>query len=245
MYILFLSVLLVLNLQAAWTDEEREYYKKKYLKESHENINDAKNKTKDWFSEETLALFAKVYGVDALKRLNYITNLLDDLREESLYKKLSTIDSIANRIHFSPDQKHWKKENYWATPLETIGTNYGDTEDITLLKYFLMVKVGINPRDIELIKKKTPFLRKNKEYKENISLFYFHKESINPLVLDYLFRDGKIYKFQESFLYEYIKKAPEKKWDVILSEKRNNKDFDFMNTIILDDDKRKEIDIFY
>jgi len=53
-----------------------------------------------------MALFTKKYGKDALKRLAYIEKIILELQNASLYKKLSTIDKLVNRIHFMPDDKH-------------------------------------------------------------------------------------------------------------------------------------------
>jgi predicted transglutaminase-like cysteine proteinase len=220
-FIIFL--LFFVNAHAAWDEKKQEYYKNKYLKEN----NDVHEIEQVYLvSKKTKKQFTKKYGKDALKRLNYIDESIRDLKGASLYKKLSTIDKLVNKLHFMPDSKHWKKENYWATPLETIGTNYGDTEDMSLLKYVLMVKVGLDPRDIQLIEKSIPFKRKNKEYKENVSLFYFTKNDINPLVIDYNFRRGKIYKYEDQFKYKFIKKSPNKQWDKIFTKNVSSDDID-------------------
>ena len=119
--IFILSFILSLNANALWTEEEKNYYKNKYSKNN--NKSDIKKATKVFFvTQKTMKQFGKIYGKDALKRLKYFDNAIRSLRDASLYKKLSTIDKLVNRLHFMPDNKHWKKENYWATPLETIGT---------------------------------------------------------------------------------------------------------------------------
>lgn len=179
-----------------------------------------KNNTEQvsFITKKTMKLFGKIYGKDALNRLLYIENIIIDLKDESLFKKLSTIDQLVNRIHFMTDNEHWGKNNYWATPLETIGTNYGDTEDIALLKYILMVKVGINPRDIRFIQKAIPYQRKNKKYKENISLLYFTKKRM-PLVLEYHFRRGEIYKYTNQFKFTFINKSQNYIWNIIFQKK--------------------------
>ena len=141
--VFILSFVLSSLSHALWTEKEALYYKNKYLKER-----ELKQEQKISFvSQETMNNFTKKYGKDALRRLKYI-NEENRIPPKCFYtlKKIVTINNLINRIHFISDIKHWNKENYWATPLETIGTNYGDTEDISLLKYVLMVKVGLNPR---------------------------------------------------------------------------------------------------
>lgn len=224
--IFILSLLFSLNAHALWDESEKDYYKNKYLKKDTAS-KDIKNIEQVFFvSKKTKKEFTKKYGKDALKRLQYFDDSIRDLKDESLFKKLSTINKLVNKLHFMPDNKHWKKENYWSTPLETIGTNYGDTEDMSLLKFVLLVKVGLNPNDLQLIEKSTPFKRKNKLYKENVSLFYFTKNDINPLVIDYDFRKGKIYKYADQFKYKFIKKSQNKQWEKIFSKNVKSSDID-------------------
>jgi len=242
--ILIFSLLFSINAHALWTEKESNYYKNKYLK------NNIKEEIKEvneisFVSKVTMASFRKKYGKDALRRLKYIDDAIRDLEGASVYKKVSTIDKLVNRIHFIPDIKHWKKENYWATPLETIGTNFGDTEDMSLLKYTLMVKVGINPRDIQLIRKDTPFKRNNKKYSENLSLFYFTKNHINPFVIDYNFRGGRIYKYADQFKYEYVKSSPNKHWNIIFMKNVKSSDIDRVTNYREDKNTGKTRDIFY
>jgi len=191
------------------------------------NKNNVKNDIdqKSFITRETTDLFTRRYGKSAIIRLLYIEKTILVLKEASLYKKLSTIDQLINRIHFMPDSKQWHKQNYWATPLEIIGTNYGDTEDIALLKYILMLKVGIHPKDIQLIQKQKPFKRRYKTYQENISLVYFRKDYV-PLVLDYTYRGGKIYKYKDQFKFEFIVKSPNRIWNIITKEEVTNRDID-------------------
>lgn len=211
------SLLFSLHCFALPNVSEIDYYQSEYWKNTNIQKEKENIKIDAFFTNETTVLFSKIYGKNALVRLVFIEETILDLKGASLYKKLSTIDKLVNRIHFMPDNKQWNKKNYWSTPLETIGTNYGDTEDMALLKYVLMLKVGISPRDIQLIKKEIPFKHKYKKYKENISLFYFTKKYI-PLVLDYHFRGGEIYKYKDEFKFTYITKAPNKIWDFIFQK---------------------------
>lgn len=240
--IFILALLFSANSYALWTEAESKYYKSKYLKKQ---INEPKQIS--FVSEATMDSFKKKYGKDALRRLIYINDAIKSLDGASTYKKISTIDKLVNRIHFIPDIKHWKKENYWATPLETIGTNYGDTEDMSLLKYVLMVKVGINPRDLQLIKKEIPYVKNNKKYDENLSLFYFTKKHIYPFVIDYKFRGGKIYKYSNQFKYKYVKASPNKHWNVIFNKNIKSSDVENITKLSLDNKKRlkDDVHIFY
>ena len=237
--------LISLNAFALWDKSKEEYYKNKYLKKNNDNKQIDNIEQVFFVSKKTKEEFTKKYGKDALKRLVHFDESIRDLKGVSLYKKLSTIDKLANKIHFMPDIQHWKKKNYWSTPLETIGTNYGDTEDISLLKYVLMVKVGLNPRDIQLIKKDVPFKRNHKKYSENLSLFYFTKNDINPLVIDYDFRGKKIYKYKDQFKFKYVKTSPNKHWDVLFKKNLHSTDLDKISKLESNINLKDDVHIFY
>lgn len=168
--------------------------------------------------------FAKRYGNGALVRLNYLDRAIQRLKEEPLTKQLSKINTIVNKLSYSSDRNHWKQENYWATPLETLGTSYADTEDMALIKYILLVKVGLNPKNIQLIQKNIPCKLEKDGSKENVSLLYFPKPSAQPIVLDYTKTNEEIYKYENQFKYKVIKEAQNPLWDRMFSSDLNDDD---------------------
>ncbi|MDC0932290.1 transglutaminase-like cysteine peptidase [Arcobacteraceae bacterium] len=245
--IFVLSLILSLNAHALWDEKEMNYYKNKYMNDITFKVPKEVNNV-FFVSEETKKLFTRRYGNNALKRLNYIDKTIQDLADAPLHKKLVTINKLVNRLNFMTDIKQWGRKNYWATPLEVIGTNHGDTEDLSLLKYVLMVKVGIDPNDIQLIKKDIPFIGKKEKHKENIGLFFFTKKHINPFVIDYQFKKGKIYKYKDQFKFEYIKLSQNKQWDVLFKKNLTSNDVDGVTNFIAEKDTLKtvrEIDVFY
>jgi len=245
--IFIVSFILFLNAHALWNEKEMNYYKNKYLEES-KNENLQKSKKISLVSDDTKDFFARKYGQNALKRLNYVNQTIQSLENAPLHKKLVTINKLVNKFNFMTDENLWGKKNYWATPLEVIGTNHGDTEDIALLKFVLMVKVGINPKDLQLIHKDTLFIGKKESHKENVGLFFFSKKQINPFVIDYEFRKGKIYKYDDQFKFEYIRTSQSKTWDVIFKKEFSINDLDGITNFIPQKsifENSKEVDIHY
>lgn len=186
----------------------------------------AQEKSSFTLDQDTIKIFTKRYGNGALVRLNYLDRKIKRLKSETNINKLIEINKIINKIHYASDRKHWKKENYWATPLETLGTGYADKEDMALLKYILLIKVGINPNNIQLIEKR--YLTNN--YKnideEDISLLYFQEPNKEPIVLDYTKTNEKIYKYNKQFKYKVIKKAHNKLWDNLFTANVSDEDLD-------------------
>ena len=182
-------------------------------------------------NQDIMKKFTKRYGNGALVRLNYLDRKIQRLKNEKLVTQLSEINKIINRIQFKSDRIHWKEENYWATPLETLGTGYADKEDIALLKYILLVKVGLNPNNIKLIEKK--YLNEiEKKVEEDIALLYFHKKEKAPIVLDYTNNNEKIYKYKKQFKYKVIKKAQNKLWDTLFATNVKDNDLDDIMNVL-------------
>ena len=216
--ILVFSSLISINAYAAWDDKQINNIQNQKITKNNNKKEILANDEIILISDEKMELFLKRYGANAKARLKYIQNIILSLKKASVFEKLYTIDILVNRIHFLPDNKHWKKRDYWATPLEIIGTNYGDTEDMALLKFVLMVKVGLDPNDIKLVRKDTVFKHANRKYSENVSLMYFAKNALKPLVLDYDYRGGDIYKYKHQFNYKIIENTHFKHWKNLFKE---------------------------
>ena len=95
-FIVFL--LLSLNAHALWDESKKDYYKDKYLKNNNSKKDTKKEEKIFLVTEKVKKSFSKKYGKDALKRLNYIDGSIRNLEGASLYKKLSTIDKLVNKI---------------------------------------------------------------------------------------------------------------------------------------------------
>lgn len=187
-----------------------------------------KEKVKQTFTiqKEIIEQFAKRYGNAALVRLNYLDRALKRLQTKSLTEQLAKVNTLVNKLNYATDRQHWKQENYWATPLETLGTSYTDTEDAALLKYLLLVKLGLNPNNIQLIEKKTSYNSKDFLSSENVSLLYFPDLSKDPIVLDYSQESLLPYRYEKQFKYAIIKKAENPLWNKLFESDMTNQDVD-------------------
>jgi len=66
---------------------------------------------------------------------------LDSLRDASVEEKAKAVDALIDRmITYQLDSPHYKgqRDEYWASPLETINDRRGDCEDFAILKYFAL-----------------------------------------------------------------------------------------------------------
>ncbi len=196
---------------------------KKSKSKSNSNKKQAKFIT---IPKDKLTIYTKRYGNRAILKLNYYNVQMNKLKKAKLTKKLLKVNEFINKIHFASDKQHWRKENYWSTPLEFFGTGYGDTEEFAMIKALFLIKLGVDKNKLKLIKKNIPIVVKNKKYKEHISLAYFHKKGSSPIILDYNKDDFRIYKLKKEFKYTVIKKANNKKWNKFFTKNLTTKDID-------------------
>ncbi|MAC83315.1 MAG: transglutaminase [Arcobacter sp.] len=123
------------------------------------------------------------YGTSAKTRVELWDAMLQSSKNEKILNKLKNVNDFFNKIRYKTDQRHWKKNDYWATPYEFMGTAAGDCEDYAIAKYFSLRKIGVpdNKLRITYVKyKKT----RSKFEQAHMVLTYYHKPGATPIVLD-------------------------------------------------------------
>ena len=66
-------------------------------------------------------------------------------------KQIVRVNDFFNQLRFVPDEKLWGQDDYWASMAEFIGAGGGDCEDFTLAKFYTLVYLGIDPKDMKLV----------------------------------------------------------------------------------------------
>lgn len=134
------------------------------------------------FSEEKKQEFALVYGDEALDTLQSWLTLIENNQDTAEWKKLRMVNHFFNsKIRFVDDIKHWNKKDYWATPIEFIGTQGGDCEDFAIAKYFTLKAMGVAPHKMRLM-----YVRALELNQAHMVLIYSENVTEIPLVLDNL-----------------------------------------------------------
>jgi len=96
-------------------------------------------------------------------------------------KKLISVNDFINQIKFVDDIDHWGKHDYWATPLQTIVTNGGDCEDISIAKFFTLTAMGMKKEKLRLT-----YVKALTTNKPHMIVSYFKTPRSMPLALDNL-----------------------------------------------------------
>ncbi|NOI59072.1 transglutaminase-like cysteine peptidase [Vibrio coralliilyticus] len=119
------------------------------------------------------------YGDRAGKRVETWRREMEQFRGLSERQKLTEVNAFFNQLNFVNDDRLWGKKDYWATPLEFLGSNAGDCEDFTIAKYFSLLELGVSDKKLRLVYVKAITLNQF-----HMVLAYYSKPSAEPILLD-------------------------------------------------------------
>jgi predicted transglutaminase-like cysteine proteinase len=115
------------------------------------------------------------------------SDLISEVTPLDDQKKLQRVNQFFNdEVRFISDELHWKQEDYWATPYESLVRRAGDCEDFSLAKYFTLIKAGMDPEKLRIT-----YVKAIKLGQAHMVLAYYPTPSAEPLVLDNLIPEIK------------------------------------------------------
>ncbi|AFU97269.1 transglutaminase-like cysteine peptidase [Simiduia agarivorans] len=94
-------------------------------------------------------------------------------------QKLTNANDFFNQVRWVADLEHWQKEDYWATPIETLATNAGDCEDFSIGKYFTLLHT-----QLALDKLRITYVKALEYNQAHMVLAYYPSPDAEPLILD-------------------------------------------------------------
>jgi predicted transglutaminase-like cysteine proteinase len=105
---------------------------------------------------------------------------MEENEDKDDWQKMRLVNHFFNKqVTFVDDIIHWKEKDYWATPIEFIGTRGGDCEDFALAKYFTLKAMGVDTNKLRLM-----YVRALRVNQAHMVLIYSEKLSDMPLILD-------------------------------------------------------------
>ncbi len=90
-------------------------------------------------------------------------------------------DFVNKQVRFESDLQIWNKNDYWATPMQTLSIQRGDCEDYSIAKYFTLAAAGIPEERLRLM-----YVQAIKLNQAHMVLAYYATPDTEPLVLDNL-----------------------------------------------------------
>lgn len=149
-------------------------------------------------SSKLIAAVEQKYGEFAKRRLLAWQKLIRDESGAADDYLLEKVNVFFNRMQFVDDIVHWKKNDYWATPVEFLMTGGGDCEDFSLAKYFTLKAMGVEEEKLNLTYVKA--VRLNQAH---MVLTYHRTPEAEPLVLDNLIADIRLASKRNDLLPVY------------------------------------------
>jgi predicted transglutaminase-like cysteine proteinase len=129
-----------------------------------------------------------LYGNAGTARVDAWLAMLDSSSHLSDIEKLRRVNLFWNTaVSQAEDRDVWQLEDYWATPLESLGRGLGDCEDFVIAKYFSLLRLGVPANRLRLI-----YVRAQQRVDGRLQaiphmvLGYYSAPDAEPLVLDSL-----------------------------------------------------------
>ncbi len=135
------------------------------------------------FSPEFLQEIAAQFGYKAQDRVVAWQELIEKNQGGDDYQNIFAVNRFFNKVRFISDKKHWRRNDYWATPVEFLSTNGGDCEDFSIAKYFTLRELGVPDEKLRITYVKA--LRLNQAH---MVLAYYPTPQSDPLILDNLIK---------------------------------------------------------
>lgn len=141
-----------------------------------------------WNVPQLRSSMASRFGEPGVRRLQAWMEMLEAQSTKPLMQKISAVNDFWNeQVLASLDSRIWKEEDYWATPLESLGKGAGDCEDFVIGKYFSLKQLGVPTQQLRLIyvRARVGGAGSEKSIAHMVLGFYETPQS-EPLVLDNL-----------------------------------------------------------
>jgi len=139
------------------------------------------------FSRNLLGWAEQRWGAGAPSRMLTWQRLVRDAQAQVAANKLEApqlllrSNDFFNQIPYMTDARHWGMEDYWATPVESLGSLAADCEDYAIAKYLTLKELGI-PID----RLRITYVRALRLNEAHMVLAYYPTPDADPLILDNL-----------------------------------------------------------
>ncbi len=141
--------------------------------------------------ERMRSVMSQRFGQPGLASLRDWEALVQPRASEADTAKLRRVNDFFNRrTRFGDDRVIWSQNDYWATPLETLGRGAGDCEDFAIGKYFSLLLLGVPDEQLRLIYVQARIGGASSSITQaHMVLAWYPEPNAEPLILDNLVGD--------------------------------------------------------
>ncbi|MBX2858611.1 MAG: transglutaminase-like cysteine peptidase [Cellvibrionaceae bacterium] len=133
-------------------------------------------------SERFYAAMEAEYGLAGRQRIEAWFELrAPEVRDANTGDRFSleNANNYFNEVPWISDEQHWGQRDYWATPVEMLGSNGGDCEDFAVGKFFTL-----SHKQIDKEKLRITYVKSLTYNQAHMVLVYYPDATAEPLVLD-------------------------------------------------------------
>lgn len=130
---------------------------------------------------------AQKYGPTGVANAKALQQVMASVSGRDDAAKLKAVNDFFNqRLAYMEDIDNWGVEDYWASPLESLGKGAGDCEDYAIGKYFTLTTLGMPHARLRMVYVRASIPSAPKGYVAHMVLAYYPTPEAEPLVLDNL-----------------------------------------------------------
>ena len=123
------------------------------------------------------------YGAKAAETVDSWQTMMTQEIDSPVKDKLNKVNVFFNdRVRWMPDLQIYGQEDYWATPLETMGRLQADCEDFSIAKYASLIAMGVPSETLRLVYVKASM--PNGSSQAHMVLAWYETPQSVPLILD-------------------------------------------------------------
>ena len=115
-------------------------------------------------------------------------DLIDQISHLPTQDRLAQVNRFFNRqVRWRQDVDIWGQNDYWATPLETLGRREGDCEDFSISKYMTLILAGVPVDQLRITYVKAAMGAPGSGLSQaHMVLAWYASPGAEPLILDNL-----------------------------------------------------------
>ena len=136
---------------------------------------------------ERIVKSAQKYGPAAVANAKALQQVIAGINGRDDLAKLKAVNDFYNqRLAYVEDIDNWGVQDYWASPLESLGKGAGDCEDYAIGKYFTLTSLGLSHAKLRMVYVRASIAGAPNGYVAHMVLAYYPTPDAEPLVLDNL-----------------------------------------------------------
>ena len=132
------------------------------------------------------SLAAERYGESGRASVQSWRQFMQQAKKLDEHQQLEAVNAFFNRlVQYREDSQAWGQNDYWATPLQTMGRRVGDCEDFGIAKYVTLNLLGVPLNRLRLTYVRLEIgLPGSGISQAHMVLAYYQKPEAEPLILD-------------------------------------------------------------